>query len=138
VHRHDELYAIDPADPGREIVRLKSVGSKPVLRPYAALEYAPNLACLVYFSPLDGGIVYTIAAQPRRRSHGEFVEKWSWHACKPTADTLDPIADAATRSHYPVNLSQTFGRFRIASFGAIDVAILVRHIDSPVYAMRLN
>jgi hypothetical protein len=138
LHARDALYTIDPADPGREIEGLESAGSKPVLRPYAAMEYAPNLACLVYFSPLDGGIVYTIAAPPRRRSHGELVEKWSWHACKPTADALDPIADAATRSRYPVNLSQTFGRFRIASFGAIDVAILVRHIDSPVYAMRLS
>jgi hypothetical protein len=102
------------------------------------MEYAPNLACLVYFSPLDGGIVYTIAAEPRRRSHDELVEKWSWHACRPAPDTLDPIADAASRSRYPVNLSQTFGRFRIASFGAIDIAILVRHVDSPVYAMRLS
>ena len=138
VHAHDALYAIDPADPGREIERLESAGLKPVLRPYAAMEYAPNLACLVYFSPLDGGIVYTIAPASRRHSRGELVEKWSWHACQPTVDTLDPIADAASRSRYPVNLSQTFGRFRIASFGAIDVAILVRHIDSPVYAMRLS
>ena len=138
VHAHDALYAIDPADPGREIERLESAGSKPVLRPYAAMEYAPNLACLVYFSPLDGGIVYTIAAEPRRRSHDELAEKWSWHACRPAPDTLDPIADAASRSRYPVNLSQTFGRFRIASYGAIDLAILIRHVDSPVYAMRLS
>ena len=138
VHAHDALYAIDPADPGREIERLESVGPKPVLRPYAAMEYAPNLACLVYFSPLDGGIVYTIAAEPKRSSRDELVETWSWHACKLAADTVDPIADAATRSRYPVNLSQTFGRFRIASFGAIDLAILIRHVDSPVYAMRLS
>jgi len=138
VHARDALYAIDPAEPGREIERLESIGPKPVLRPYAAMEYAPNLGCLVYFSPLDGGIVYTIAAQPERGSRDEIVEKWSWNLCQPKADTLDPIADAANRSRYPVNLSQTFGRFRIASFGAIDVAVLVRHVDSPVYAMRLT
>ena len=51
---------------------------------------------------------------------------------------VGPIADAANHSRYPVNLSQTFGRFRIASFGTIDVAMLVRHVDSPVYAMRLT
>jgi hypothetical protein len=102
------------------------------------MEYAPNLACLVYFSPLDGGIVYTVAAPPGRRSHDTDVGKWSWCSCRPAADALDPIADAASRSRYPVNLSQTFGRFRIASFGAIDLAILVRHVDSPVYAMRLT
>ena len=137
-HTHDELYAIDPADPGREIVRLKSAGSKPVLRPYAAMEYAPNLDRLVYYSPLDGAIVHTIAAPDERASGDKFVEQWTWHACEPAAGTLDPIRDAASRSRYPVNLSQTFGRFRIASFGAIDLAVLVRHVDSPVYAMRLT
>jgi hypothetical protein len=138
VHARDALYAIDPTDPGREIEHLESAGPKPVLRPYAAMEYAPNLACLVYFSPLDGGIVYTIAAPLERRSRGELAAKWSWLPCRPAADTLDPIADAANRSRYPLNLSQTFGRFRIASFGTIDLAILIRHVDSPVYAMRLT
>jgi hypothetical protein len=137
-HGHDELYAIDPADPEREIVRLKSTGSKPVLRPYAAMEYAPNLDRLVYFSPLDGAIVHTIAAPTERASRDNFVGQWTWHAHEPAAGTLDPIRDAASRSRYPVNLSQTFGRFRIASFGAIDLAVLVRHVDSPAYAMRLT
>jgi hypothetical protein len=138
VHAHDELYAIDPADPEHEIVRLKSAGSKPALRACAAMEYAPNIDRLVYFSPLNGGIVYAIAAPHERASRDKFVEPWTWHAYEPTADTLDPIRDAASRSRYPVNLSQTFGRFRVASFGAIDLAILVRHVDSPVYAMRLT
>ena len=138
VHAHNELYTIDPADPGREIVRVKSVGCKPVLRPFAALEYAPNLARLAYFSPLDRGIVYTISAPSGRGSRDKFKEQWSWDATKPEAHTLEPIGDAATRSRYPVNLPHTFGRFRVASFGATDLAILVRHVDSPVYAMRLN
>ena len=116
---------------------MESAGSKPVLLPYAALEYAPNLARLAYFSPLDGGIVYTVAPPSGRGSRDKFVRKWCWHANEPTANTLEPIGDAARRSHYPVNLSHTFGRFRIDSCGAIDLAILVRHVDSPVYAMRL-
>ena len=138
VHARDELHAIAPADPGREIERLESVGSKPMLQPYAAMEYAPNLACVVYFSPLDNGAVYLIAAPRSQRSRDALAGKWKWHALHPAAGTLDPIADAASRSRYPVNLSQTFGRFRIATFGAIDLAILVRHVDSPVYAMRLT
>ena len=138
VHAHNELYAIDPTDPGREIVRLECAGSKPVLRPYAALEYAPNLTRLVYFSPLDGGIVYTIAPPSRRGSRDKFAGEWFWHANEPTANTLEPIGDAARRSRYPVNRSHTFGRFRVTSFGAIDLAILVRHVDSPAYAMRLT
>jgi hypothetical protein len=102
------------------------------------MEYAPNIDRLVYFSPLDGSIVYTIAAPRASASRDKFVGEWTWHAYEPAAGTLDPIRDAASRSRYPVNLSQTFGRFRIASFGAIDLAVLVRHVDSPVYAMRLT
>jgi hypothetical protein len=138
VHAHNALYAIDPADAGREIVRIESIGVKPVLRPYAALEYAPNIARLIYFSPSDNGIVYTLAPPSRRGSRDKFAGEWSWHATEPAANTLQPIDDAARRSRYPVNLSHTFGRFRVASFGAIDLAILVRHVDSPVYALRLN
>jgi len=138
VHARDALYAIDPTDPEREIERLESTGPKPALRPYAALEYAPNLARVVYFSPLDHGPVYFIAPAQDRDSRVALAERWDWHAYRPAPDTLDPIADAANRSRYPVNLSQTFGRFRIASFGAIDLAVLVRHVDSPVYAMRLS
>jgi len=37
-----------------------------------------------------------------------------------------------------VSLSHVFGRFRIASMEGVDVAILVRHVDSPVYAWRFN
>jgi hypothetical protein len=138
VHARDALYAIDPADPGREMVRLASVGSKPALHPYAAVQYAPNLDQLVYFSPVDNGMVYTIGGPQREGSHDKFVGPWTWHACTPAAGTLDPISDAATRSRFPVNRSQTFGRFRIASFGAVDIAVLVRHVDSPVYAMKLT
>jgi hypothetical protein len=138
VHEVDELFAIDPADPEREIVRLESAGSKPALRPYAAMDYAPNIDRLVYFSPLDRGIVHTITAPRETPSRASFVEPWTWHNYELEPDTLDPVRDAASRSRYPVNLSQTFGRFRIASFGAIDLAVLVRHVDSPVYAMRLT
>jgi hypothetical protein len=138
VHAHSELYAIDPADPEREIVRVKSVGCKPVLQPYAAMEYAPNMARLVYFSPLDNGVVYTVEGPHGRGSSDKFVAAWTWHAYEPAANTLRPIADAASRSRFPLNQSHAFGRFRIASFGAIDLALLVRHVDSPVYAMRLT
>ena len=138
VHARDALYAIDPANPEREIVRLESTGPKPELQPYAALAYAPNLERLVYFSPLDRGIVYTIAGSQPRHLRDKLAMTWTWQAFVPPAETLDPIADAARRSRYPVNLSQTFGRFRIASFGAIDLALLVRHVDTPVYALRLT
>ena len=138
VHSRDELYSLDPADPAREAIRLTSIGSKPRLQPFAALEYAPNIARLVYFSPLDGGTVYTIAPARERHLGGGPIGTWAWQAHQPSAGTLDPIADAADRSRFAVNLSHVFGRFRIASIEGVDVAVLVRHVDSPVYAWRLN
>ena len=138
VHAHNELYALDPADPAREIVRLRSAGPKPLLRPFAALEYAPNIARLVYFSPIDDGVVFTIAPSPERVPAGGPFEEWTWQAHRPPAGTLRPIADAVERSRFGVNVSHVFGRFRIASVEGVDVAILLRHFDSPVYASRLN
>jgi hypothetical protein len=138
VHAHNEIYAIDPADPERDIVPVKSVGCKPALQPYAALEYAPNVGQLLYFSPLDNGIVYTIEGPHGGASSDKFVAPWIWHAYELAGNAIEPIADAASRSRFPLNKSHVFGRFRIASFGAIDLALLVRHIDSPVYAMRLT
>ncbi len=138
VHARNALHSLDPADPAREIVRLESVGSKPLLRPFASLQYAPNLARLVYFSPLDDGTVYTIAAPDERDSGSGSIGEWTWYAQGRTAGSLNPIADAASRSCFVGNSSHAFGRFRIASFADVDVAILVRHVDSPVYACRLH
>jgi hypothetical protein len=138
VHARNELHALNPADPAREISRLKSVGSKPLLRPFAALEYAPNIARLVYFSPLDGGIVYTLAPSREPDSGPGSIGEWAWWAHQPAAGSLNPIASAADQSRFRVSLSHVFGRFRIASFEGVDVAVLVRHVDSPVYAWRLN
>jgi hypothetical protein len=52
--------------------------------------------------------------------------------------SLDPVVDAAAQSCHHVNQAHTFGRFRIAHFDDIDLALLVRHVDSPIYAMRLT
>lgn len=137
VHARDLLYALNPADPVRDLIPLDSVGPKPRLQPYAALEYAPNMKRLVYFSPLDEGTVYSIAPTGERGSVASMKE-WAWQAHQPAIGTLNPITDAAAASRFQVNVSQVFGRFRIASFDGVDVAILVRHIDSPVYAFRFN
>ena len=98
--------------------------------------YVPS-ECLVYFTPQDDGVVHTLRPPRRDRSSNKFSGVWRWEAILPLADGAGPIADAAGRSRYPVNRSHVFGRFRIATFDAIDLAILVRHVDSPVYAMRL-
>ena len=126
LHGRNTLATIDPSDPAAPITMFPSAGKVPSIREYAALEYSPILDTLVYYSAVDGNHVY--AADCGARAHWQVVTARA---------ALDPIADAAAGSRYPLNLAHTFGRFRIAHFDDVDLAILVRHVDSPVYAMRI-
>jgi hypothetical protein len=87
---------------------------------------------------LDRGSLYTIEGPEMIGSRACINDEWTWRAHAPPIDSLDPVADAQRCSRGAVNSAHVFGRFRIASFGATDIAILVRHLDSPVYALRLN
>ena len=127
LHGRDTLAVIDPNHPDAPIVPLRSRGRKPHLREYASLQYSPRLNALVYYSANDGPLVHAIAVDGDAH----------WRSLSDDS-SLDPIDDAAQQSRQPVNRSHTFGRFRVAHFGDFDVALLVRHIDSPVYAMRLG
>lgn len=80
----------------------------------------------MYYSALDGPSMYAIDI--RDEAHWQKIA---------AADSIDPITDAAAQSEFSVNLSHTFGRFRIASFAELELAVLVRHVDSSVFAMRL-
>jgi hypothetical protein len=134
----NSLYAIDPSAPDRELVRLVSCGNQPVISEYAALEYAPNLDQFVYYSANDGPQVYAIKA-PAGSGWSQVTEgSWTWRCILNDDNRLDPISHAQALSSYGVNRSHTFGRFRVATYGETDVAILVRHTDTPVYAMRLT
>jgi hypothetical protein len=126
LHDHDSLAVIDPRKPGEPITLCGSHGSKPHLREYAALEYAERTRSLIYYSAMDGAAVHAIDWDGE--AHWRMISA-------PTS--LDPIADAAAQSQYHVNLAHTFGRFRVAHFDSVDLALLVRHVDSPVYAMLL-
>ena len=126
LHARDTLAVIDPKNPGDAIVPVMSLGSKPHIHEYAALEYSAGTASLVYYSAVDGAVVYAIGWDGAAH----------WRALSAPA-SLDPITDAAAQSKHHVNRSHTFGRFRIAHFDNVDMAILVRHVDSPVYAMRI-
>ena len=126
LHCRDSLGVIDPKNPGEAITPVKSLGLKPPIQEYAALEYSTGLGSLVYYSAANGAVVHAIDWDGEAR----------WHTLSAPA-SLDPIADAAARSRHKVNKAHTFGRFRIAHFDDGDLALLVRHVDSPVYAMRL-
>lgn len=138
VSAFDALYAIDPSTPGRGIIPLSSSGNRPVLTEYAAIEYAPNLDRFVYYSANDGPHIYAIAAPAGSTWSPLTAGAWTWETILNDDNSLNPIADAQAISSHAVNRSHTFGRFRIATYGRTDVAILVRHIDTPLYAMRLN
>jgi Galactose oxidase, central domain len=132
------LFAIDPSEPRRQAARLSSEGDRPVISEYAALEYAPNLDRFVYYSANDGPQIYSIAS-PAGSTWPQLVPgPWTWRSLLKEGNRLDPVTQAAGLSSYGVNVSHTFGRFRVATHGQTDVAILVRHTDTPVYAMRLN
>ena len=134
----DALYAIDPSAPAQEITPLLSAGLKPVITPYAAIEYAPNLDQFVYYSANDGPHIYSITAPTGSTWSQLTAGPWTWRSILSAGNCLDPIADAQAMSSYAVSRSHTFGRFRIATYGRTDVAILVRHSDTPVYVLRLS
>ena len=138
VHARDELVAIDPNRPDRPALSLRSTGPRPRIKPFSAIEYAPNLDAFIYCSAADGAPIYSISA-PDGSSFAELTAgQWRWCNLLDQDNTLNPIVDAQAQSSYPMNRDHTFGRLRVASFGSTDLAILVRHIDSPVYVLRLN
>lgn len=136
VHARDALFGINPADPEAPAVALNASGVRPHIAEYAALEYAPNLDRLIYYSAQDGAAVHTIAAPQGAGWSSLTTGEWDWARC--AGDGLDPIADARAGSRYATNWRHTFGRFRVATWGSIDVALLIRHVDTPVYALRLK
>ena len=138
VSAFNSLYAIDPSAPAREIAPLSSAGCQPVIAPYAAIEYAPNLDQFIYYSAHDGPQIYSITAPAGDGWPALTRGAWTWRNVLNAGNRLDPIKHAESISSYGINKSHTFGRFRVAMYGNTDVAILVRHPDTPVYAMRLN
>jgi hypothetical protein len=126
IHSRNQLASIDPNDPGSPVRAIRSCGERPTIQEYSALEYAPKLRSLVYYSAADGPVVYRI----------DLDSSAHWRKLT-NAASFDPVADAATQTRHRCNLNHTFGRFRIAGLDEFDLALLVRHVDSPVYAMRL-
>jgi hypothetical protein len=81
---------------------------------------------MVYFSAGDGAAVHAITGK----------REMDWQVLT-ARGSMDPIADAAARSRHCIHPMHTFGRFRVARFESCELAVLVRHVDSPVYCLRL-
>ena len=127
LHERNSLARIDPMHPAESIEIVSSTGAKPRISEYAALEYSAATGSIVYYSAVDGANVYGI----------DLDGAATWRVLS-NPESPDPVMDAASQSRHQVNRTHTFGRFRVAHYGAIDLAVLVRHVDSPVYAMRLT
>jgi hypothetical protein len=138
VHSRNELCAIDPACPEMPIFQLCSSAGKPRTHEYAALEYSPNLHGFLYYSAVDGANLYKITPAYGKNWTELTNGIWTWEPLLHKQNSLNPIADARRASAHEINVSHTFGRFRIATYADVDVALLVRHVDSPVYAIRLT
>ena len=137
-HRKNALFALDPAAPEIPLRRLNEDREKISLYPYAAVEFSPGRDCFVYFSANDGGSVFSIDP-PAASAWPELVHGiWRWSCLTASQSELDPIEDAAVATACNINRTHTFGRFRVANFGKTDLAILIRHVDTPVYAMKLT
>ena len=129
---------IGPTHPEKPLVQLHSSVGKPRIHEYAALEYAPNLRGFVYYSAVDGARLLKISPSSGKNMSRLTNSTWAWESLLHRKNSLDPVADASSESAYETNTSHTFGRFRIATYDDIDLVILVRHVDSPVYAMRMT
>jgi len=129
-HVADALALLVPGDPGKPLEFVASAG-QPRLSAYAALEYSPRLDSLIYYSACDGDKVWRV----QRHSMDWSRATWS-HLTEP-GNPLDPVQNALELSRHPVHKGHTFGRFRLAGFKDMDLAVLVRHVDTPVYVMRV-
>jgi len=128
--KNDRLCGFSPETPNQPLMPVLAC-TKPPLHAYAALEYSPGLESLVYYSATQGPNLWRV-----RSTSMEWAE-CTWENLTGSGNRLDPIGDAAQRTRHAIHRSHTFGRFRVASFDDMDLGVLVRHVDTPVYVIRL-
>jgi len=130
-HERQALYRLDPERPEADLEPLDVSGAAPRLAPYASLEFSASLDRFVYYAGSSGERVHAVA--PDSGEPG--TVRWRWEVL---AESWDPIQDAAAASRLCHHPEHVFGRFRIVDYPDATLAILARHVDSPVYAMRLD
>ena len=129
-HEPNALLALNPQAPAAPLQRLAEEGERPPLAPYAGLEFSLRLDCFVYCASASRLTLRAIKPDAQRSS-------WRWERLGVADDPLDPIDDAAARTAYACHRAHIFGRFRVVDYAGATLAILVRHVDTPVYAMKI-
>lgn len=137
-HGANAMHAIDPESPQAPLTELTEIGDRPDLTPYSALEYSQRLNCFVYFSAQHSPHVYALS-RPNADTKTRLIERaWRWFELSKPQARFDPVVDAQQKTQFEANTSHVFGRFRVVDYVDLTLAILVRHVDTPVYAIKLD
>ncbi len=136
-HADARIYCLDPDDPERPLVPLAAEGDNPPISPFSALEFSQRLDGILYFGAPSSPDVYLLK-RPTADSKSALIDGvWRWIRIADRTAGKDPVADAARLSGWCLNPSHVFGRFRCVDYPGMTLAVLIRHVDSAVYAMRL-
>lgn len=109
------IHVVDPTDPDRAPQLVSTTGAPPALSSGHGWEFSPSREAFLYWA---GAHVYEL-----RPTDGD----WGW------LDITNPAG--AITPEYATN--GVFSRFRVMSYGALDVAITVNSVDGAVYAFRV-
>ena len=134
-HAMSDVYLMDPDDPESPLVPITQTGSRPPIAEYSALEYSDAFDCFVFFTSARSEEVFYLKSPTATSTNGLIAGTWIWSSLR---SSLNPIMDAREASILCRHPEHVFGRFRVVDYKFATLAVLVRHIDSPVYAIRLR
>lgn len=119
---YDSVYAIDPKNPEAAPTTLKEAGTAPSKEAASGWEWSPSRSSFIYWR--RGGDVYEFAPGTDAKNG-----TWNWSKLTSGQNSTAPQAMVADNGVY--------GRFQIASYQDMDIAVVVNRVDGPVYAFRL-
>lgn len=118
------LMALDPANPtqpGRNEITLTTSGTAPTFANGDMARWSSNLGAVVYY-PSRSNSIYLLTAPEGDGSSGTWA--WSQRTLTGTSGTHSGTAG-------------TYGKFNVAEWGEITVALVAGNVDGAVRAVRL-
>lgn len=137
-HAADGVFFLDPDMPESQLVRVRESGSRPPIQEYSALEYSAALESIVYYTARSGTRISLLQAPTTDVNQTLAADGWKWRPGTAKGNALDPVTDAAAHSRFSHHKDHVFGRFRVLDYSDMTLAVLIRHVDSPVYSVRLK